>query len=76
MGAAVIAPGGWLMLVGLAVGTLPLSPAVGKTPVPFGARVIIPYWGMRAELAEVIALAHAGCISANVEKFPLNDAPL
>lgn len=77
MGADVIATGGWLVLVGLVGGTLQLSPnAVGRMGVPFGARVIIPFWGTRAELAEVIALAQAGRISAHVEKFPLDQAPL
>jgi propanol-preferring alcohol dehydrogenase len=36
--------------------------------------VVIPFWGTRAELAEVIALARAGRISAHVERFPLRDA--
>lgn len=77
LGAAVIATGGWLAMVGLASGTLQLSPnAVGKMGVPFGARVVIPYWGTRPELAEVIALAQAGRITAHVEKFSLDQAPL
>lgn len=75
-GAAVIAAGGWMVMVGLAGGTLQLSPNVGKMGVPFGTRVIIPYWGTRPELAEVIALAQAGRIKAHVEKFTLDQVPL
>lgn len=34
----------------------------------------IPYWGSRTELMEVIALAQAGSIRADVEAFPLDQA--
>jgi len=36
----------------------------------------MPFWGTRPELAEVIALAQAGAISAHIEKFPLSNAPV
>ncbi|HTQ72282.1 MAG TPA: zinc-binding dehydrogenase, partial [Acidocella sp.] len=39
-----------------------------------GCEVVIPYWGSRTELMEVIALAEAGRISAEVETFPLDEA--
>jgi propanol-preferring alcohol dehydrogenase len=36
--------------------------------------VTVPFWGTRAELAEVIALARAGRIGAHVERFSLDEA--
>jgi propanol-preferring alcohol dehydrogenase len=35
---------------------------------------VIPFWGTRVELVEVVALARAGLISAHVERFGLADA--
>jgi propanol-preferring alcohol dehydrogenase len=58
-----------LDFVGLAGGSLP----VGFGTVPFEARLLVPFWGTRAELAEVIALARARRIRAHVERFPLAD---
>ena len=76
LGASVIATGGRLTLVGLAGGTLKISPnAVGTMGVPFDARVVIPFWGTRAELGEVIALARSGRIVAHLDRFPLDNAP-
>jgi alcohol dehydrogenase, propanol-preferring len=73
LGVAVVATGGWLMLVGLGGGTLPLTVGLATT-IPFEARLVIPFWGTRAELVEVVALARAGLISAHVERFDLADA--
>lgn len=36
--------------------------------------MVIPFWGTREELAEVIALARSGKISAHVERFSLTNA--
>jgi propanol-preferring alcohol dehydrogenase len=36
-------------------------------------RASVPFWGTKAELAEVIALARAGRITAHIERFPLSD---
>jgi propanol-preferring alcohol dehydrogenase len=66
---AVVTTGGDVAIVGLAGGSLP----VGFGTFPFEARVTVPFWGTRAELAEVIALARAGRIRAHVERFPLKD---
>ncbi len=74
LGASVISTGGWFALVGLAGGRLRVAPGVGDMGIPFETRVVIPFWGTRAELAEVIALARAGRISAHVERFPLTRA--
>jgi propanol-preferring alcohol dehydrogenase len=67
---AVVTTGGDIAIVGLAGGALP----VGFGTLPFEARVTVPFWGTRAELAEVMALARAGRIRAHVERFPLTEA--
>jgi len=67
---AVVTTGGDIAIVGLAGGSLP----VGFGMVPFEARVVVPFWGTRAELGEVMALARAGRIRAHVERFTLDDA--
>jgi len=67
---AVVTTGGDIAIVGLAGGSLP----VGFGTVPFETRVIVPFWGTRAELADVIALARAGRIRAHVDRFALADA--
>jgi len=67
---SVVGTGGDIALVGLAGGALP----VGFGSLPLEVRVVVPFWGTKAELAEVIALARAGRISAHVERFSLKDA--
>ncbi len=74
LGASIVSIGGWFALVGLAGGQLRVAPGVGETGIPFETRVVIPFWGTKAELAEVIALARSGRISAHVERFPLVNA--
>ncbi len=74
LAASVVSTGGWLVLVGLGGGHLSIAPGVGSTGIPFETRTVIPFWGTRAELAEVIALARSGLISARVERFPLTGA--
>lgn len=59
-----------IAIVGLAGGTLHYT---ANTPA-YGCEVTIPYWGSRTELMEVVALAEAGRIRAEVETFPLEDA--
>jgi propanol-preferring alcohol dehydrogenase len=66
---AVASSGGEIAVVGLAGGALP----VGFGTVPFEVRVSLPFWGTKAELAEVVALARARRIRAHVETFPLSD---
>jgi propanol-preferring alcohol dehydrogenase len=74
LAASVVSTGGRLLLVGLGGGTLGIRPGVGPTGVPMEAQVIIPFWGTRSELAEVIALARAGRITAHVDSYTLDDA--
>ncbi|MEU2616307.1 zinc-binding dehydrogenase [Micromonospora sp. NPDC007271] len=72
----VVATGGQLMLVGLAGGTLPVRPVADEPPtVPFETSVMMPFWGTRAELQEVIALGRLGQLHADVQTFPLERAP-
>jgi propanol-preferring alcohol dehydrogenase len=74
LGASVVSTGGCFALVGLAGGQLRVAPGVGETGIPFETRLVIPFWGTKAELVEVIALARSGRISAHVERFPLVNA--
>lgn len=74
LAASVVSTGGRLLLVGLGGGTLSLHPGVGEIGIPMETRLVVPFWGTRAELAEVIALARANVIKAHVEKFPLDRA--
>jgi propanol-preferring alcohol dehydrogenase len=66
---SVVTTGGDVAIIGLAGGALP----VGFGTLPFEARVSVTFWGTRAELAEVIALARAERIRAHVERFSLHD---
>jgi propanol-preferring alcohol dehydrogenase len=66
---AVVGTGGDIAIVGLAGGTLP----VGFDTLPFETRVSVPFWGTKAELAEIIALAQGRRITARVERFALRD---
>ncbi len=59
-----------LTVVGLGGGTVHYA---ANRP-PYGCQVSVPYWGSRTELMEVIALAAAGRIRAEVETFPLEQA--
>ncbi|GAB3807356.1 NAD(P)-dependent alcohol dehydrogenase [Micromonospora zhanjiangensis] len=69
----VVATGGHLSLVGLGGGTLAVRPSVAAS-IPLEASVRVPFWGTRAELQEVIALAAAGLLHADVRRFPLDEA--
>jgi propanol-preferring alcohol dehydrogenase len=72
----VVATGGQVLLVGLAGGTLPVRPVAEEPPpLPLETSVRVPFWGTRAELQEVIALARAGRVHADVQTFPLEQAP-
>jgi len=67
---AVVRSGGHVTVVGIAGGALP----VGNGLVPYDATFVAPYWGSAVELREVLALAAAGRLRADVETFPLADA--
>lgn len=74
IGAGVVSTGGQLLIVGLAGGNLTLRPGVGDIGIPMETSMMVPFWGTRAELAEVITLAREGRISAHVETFSLDRA--
>lgn len=70
LGAKSLRAEGRLVIVGLALGTLP----VNFFALPYGAEVATSYWGTLPELIEVVSLARAGKIRIDVEKFPLDRA--
>ena len=74
LGASVVSTGGRFMMVGLGGGTITLKPDVANIGIPMETSVMVPFWGTRAELAEVIALARAGSITAHIETFGLERA--
>ena len=51
-----------------------IRPGIAGIGIPLETRVTVPYWGTRAELTEVIALARAGRITAHIETFSLDNA--
>jgi len=58
---------GRIVIIGLALGTLP----VNFFAVPYGAEIATSYWGTVTELVELVALARAGKLRLEVERFPL-----
>jgi alcohol dehydrogenase, propanol-preferring len=68
--ASVVGRNSRMTVVGLGGGTIRYA----ANQPPYGCQVTIPYWGSRAELMEVIALAAAGRIHAEVETFALEQA--
>lgn len=69
--AALLAPGGRLVLVGSAGGHLAVGKAAGLAR---GWEVSAPFWGTRRDLAEVVRLAETGRIRAEVETYRLGEA--
>lgn len=61
-----------ISVVGIGGGTLKYA----MDAPAYGTQVTMPYWGSRAEMIEVIALAQAGRIKARVETFELEQANL
>ncbi|MEU3709528.1 NAD(P)-dependent alcohol dehydrogenase [Streptomyces catenulae] len=59
-------------VVGLGGGALP----VGFGTTAYEVSVCAPYWGSRAELAEVLALARAGAVTVHTETYGIDEAPL
>ena len=68
LGARALAPEGRLSIVGLALGTLPVS----FFALPYGAQVATSYWGTVTELVDLVELARAGRIRVEVETAPLD----
>lgn len=74
LAAATVAPFGRIAVVGLAGGTLPFLAGGPPHGLPWGASVIKPYGGTRAELHDLVRAAARGTISATVERHALDDA--
>ncbi|MFJ6569550.1 NAD(P)-dependent alcohol dehydrogenase [Streptomyces sp. NPDC091292] len=72
LAAALLRPGGELALVGSGGGRLTVCKPGALPP---GARLSLPFWGTRPELAEVVALARSGALHVETEQFPLSEAP-
>ena len=71
-GADALAPGGRLVVVGGARGTI----TVGKgLSLPLGWQVSAPFWGSRADLLAVVDLAERGLLDPVVEVVPFSDVP-
>ena len=71
LAAGIVAPGGHVSILGVGGGTFPMRFGA----VPFETSVVLSNWGTRAELADVVALAHAGAIHVDVERVRLADVP-
>lgn len=70
LAAAVARPFGHLTIVGIGGGTL----SVGFFSIGYEVSVATTYWGTLPELAEVVALAAAGKIRAEVSTYGLDEA--
>lgn len=70
LAAGVARPLGHLTIVGIGGGSLPLS----FFSIGYEVSVATTYWGSLPELYEVIALAGAGRVRANVTTYPLSQA--
>lgn len=67
---AVLAPGGRLVVVGSAGGSLDASKGPG---LPAGWTLTAPFWGSAADLGDVVVSARAGSIAPTVEVRDLDD---
>lgn len=70
---ATAAATGAIRLVGLGGGNLTYPASGAAFTVPWGVSVTRAYGGTRRDMAEVLALAHAGRIHVEVEQHPLDD---
>jgi propanol-preferring alcohol dehydrogenase len=69
--AAMVAVEGDVVIVGAGGGSIP----VGFGTLPFEVSVLVPFWGSRPELLEVLELARSGAVNVRVETFALDEAP-
>jgi len=70
LAAAAAAPGGAIVYVGRGGGTL----GVRAFGVPFDTPVTVSTWGTLPELAEVVALARAGVLHMETQRYALSSA--
>ena len=72
VGAAALVPGGRLVVVGGARGSMP----VGKgLDLPLGWQVSAPFWGSRKDLVAVVELAEQGLLEPVIEVVSFDDVP-
>lgn len=69
---ACVAAGGAIRFVGLGGGSF--TYVAGTDPLPWGVNIERPYGGNRADLAQAVALAHAGKIAVTAQTYSLDDA--
>ena len=75
--ASVVAPYGAIQAIGLSAGSVPFETGIDSSVgLPWGATFMKPYSGSYRDLAEVIALAQDGRLTASIQRFPLADATL
>lgn len=75
LAARLVAPYGAIQAIGLSAGSLPFEAhVVSEVGLPWGVCLMKPYSGSYRDLAEVIALAQAGRLSASIQRFGLDDA--
>jgi propanol-preferring alcohol dehydrogenase len=70
LAARLVAADGDLTIIGGAGGEIRVGKHVG---LPAGCRISMPFWGTRAELADLVALARCGLIRPEVEEFAFVD---
>ncbi|GLZ75998.1 oxidoreductase [Actinorhabdospora filicis] len=74
LAAEVIAPFGRIVVVGLAAGRLDFAADGPPRGLPWGASVVKPYGGTRADLHDLLRLTQRGGLKVTVERHPLEDA--
>ena len=72
LGATLLRTAGDLVIVGSGGGALAMTK---PDPLPAGARVSLPFWGTRPELAQVVELGRGGGLTTQVTAFGLDEAP-
>jgi propanol-preferring alcohol dehydrogenase len=71
-GVSVLEPGGRLVVVGGARGSIAVGKGLG---LPLGWSVGAPFWGTRADLVAVVELARRGVLVPVVEEVRFSDVP-
>lgn len=75
LAASVIAPYGAIQVIGLSGGQIPFEATQeSSVNLPWGASIMKPYSGSYQDLADVIALAKEGRITAAIERNAMADA--
>lgn len=70
---AIVAPYGAIRVPGLGDGVFEFETSQLETSLPWGASITRPYSGTHQDLHDLVALARAGRISANLTRYSFND---